>query len=345
MPGKDTKPTSKQARAAAGGLSIVVPLYNEANGLERLHERIVAVATRIKEKRGLPVEIVYVDDGSRDASFEVAQNLPPGPLDVQAIALSRNFGKEAALLAGLDHARLGAVMFMDGDGQHPPELIETLIARWLDDGYDVVYTAKAHRENEPLPRRLGVHWFYWLINFGQRQQIPEDAGDFRLLSPRAAAALRQMPERNRFFKGMSSWIGFRQVRVDYHPAERAYGASSWNVRSLIGLSIEGLTSFTVAPLRVASLFGVLFSITALVFGGWILLETLIYGKDVPGYPSIMVGIMVIGGVQLLVIGVLGEYIGKVLAELKGRPNYFVSERSLTKANTDAKPKTSARSKK
>lgn len=335
MPGKVVKASSRAARAPAGtGLSIVVPLFNEASGLARLHERIVGVAARIGAARGLPIEIVYVDDGSRDQTNIVAQNLPAGPLDLQLVTLSRNFGKEAALLAGLQHARLGAVLFMDGDGQHPPDLVETLVARWLDDGYDVVYTAKAHRTNESWLRRASVHWFYALLNFSQRQKIPEDAGDFRLLSPRAAAALRQMPERNRFFKGMSSWIGFRQVRVDYHPVERTHGATSWNVRRLIGLSIDGLTSFTVAPLRIASLFGLLFSVSALVFGGWILLQTLLLGRDVPGYPSIMVGVMVIGGVQLLVIGVLGEYIGKLLAEIKGRPVYFVAEHSL-KAAKDA----------
>ena len=139
-------------------------------------------------------------------------------LDVQVVSLSRNFGKEAALMAGLDHARRGAVLFMDGDGQHPPDLVEKLVGHWIDDGYDVVYTAKAHRDNESLLRRLAVHGFYALINWGARQKIPEDAGDFRLLSPRAAAALRQLPERNRFFKGLASWIGFRQIRVDYEPA-------------------------------------------------------------------------------------------------------------------------------
>jgi polyisoprenyl-phosphate glycosyltransferase len=212
-----------RARTAPGlrqslsqGLSIVVPLFNEAKGLASLHARILDVAGKLKAQRGLALEVVYVDDGSSDATSSIASALPAGPLDIQVVTLSRNFGKEAALLAGLDHARLGAVLFIDGDGQHPPSLIETLVARWLDDGYDVVYTAKAHRANEPRLRRIGVHWFYTLINWGQRQQIPEDAGDFRLLSPRAAAALRQMPERNRFFKGLSSWIGFRQVRVDYH---------------------------------------------------------------------------------------------------------------------------------
>ena len=332
MPGKTSKTATSKARARSpAGLSIVVPLYNEARNLERLHERIVAVAGRIKAARGMPIEVVYVDDGSRDATNSVAQDLPDGPLDIQLITLSRNFGKEAALLAGLDHARLGAVLFIDGDGQHPPELIETLVSRWLDDGYDVVYTAKANRMNESWLRRAGVHWFYALINLGQRQKIPEDAGDFRLLSPRAAAALRQMPERNRFFKGMSSWIGFRQARVDYEPAARAHGATSWTTRGLIGLSIEGLTSFTVAPLRVASLLGILLAIAALVFGVQILIETLVYGQDVPGYPSLFVGMMVLGSVQLIMIGVLGEYIGKLLSEIKARPVYFVAEQSLKPA--------------
>ena len=333
MPG----PSSK-ARAPDAGLSIVVPLYNEAIGLAALHQRIVAVAGGIKAKRGIAVEVVYVDDGSSDATHDVARALPAGPLDVQIVTLSRNFGKEAALLAGLDHARLGAVLFMDGDGQHPPDLIETLAARWLDDDYDVVFTAKAHRENEPWLRRAGVHWFYALINWGQRQQIPEDAGDFRLLSPRAAAALRQMPERNRFFKGLSSWIGFRQVRVDYTPAPRAHGATTWNATSLIGLSIEGLTSFTVAPLRVASLLGLLLATVALLFGIEILIETVLFGKDVPGYPSLVVSIMVIGGVQLVMIGVLGEYIGKLLSEIKARPVYFVAEHSVTAAKDEAETK-------
>ncbi len=294
------------------------------------------MARWLKVKRDLATEVIYVDDGSSDGTAEVARSLIADPLDVQVVTLSRNFGKEAALLAGLDHARLGAVLFMDGDGQHPPGLIDTLVARWLDDGYDVVYTAKANRENEPWLRRAGVHWFYGLINLGARQKIPEDAGDFRLLSPRAADALRQMPERSRFFKGLSSWIGFRQVRVDYEPARRAHGATTWNVWTLIGLSIEGLTSFTVAPLRVASVLGLLLAASALFFGVWTLLQTLLFGQDVPGYPSLIVGLMVIGGVQLLMIGVLGEYIGKLLSEIKARPVYFVAEHSLKNARAPAK---------
>src|ERR1700716_2875340 len=323
--------STSAATAAAQGLSIVVPLYNEAAGLALLHERLGALATALRQRYGLACEVVYVDDGSADATLSIARELAATALDVQVVSLSRNFGKEAALMAGLDHARRGAVMFMDGDGQHPPDLVEKLVGHWIDDGYDVVYTAKAHRDNEAAVRRLAVHGFYALINWGARQKIPEDAGDFRLLSPRAAAALRQLPERNRFFKGLASWIGFRQIRVDYEPAPRAHGTTTFSPGKLIGLSVEGLTSFSVAPLRFASLLGVLLASVAFLFGLSILWETWTTGKSVPGYPSLMVGLMTIGGVQLIMIGIVGEYIGKILSELKARPVYFVAEHSEKRA--------------
>ncbi len=338
--GRHNVATSKHRSPAGGagaGLSIVVPVYNEAAGLAQLHAWISTVAAALRDERGLACEIVYVDDGSRDASLDVAQGLQANAADVQVVSLSRNFGKEAALLAGLDHASRGAILFMDADGQHPPALIEKLVGHWLDGGYDVVYTAKAHRANEPTLLRLGVKGFYSLINWGARQKIPEDAGDFRLLSPRAAAALRQMPERNRFFKGLASWIGFRQFRVDYEPAARLHGRTSWSLRSLIGLSVEGLTSFSVAPLRLASLLGILLAAGALVFSVWILIEAFVYERTVPGYPSIIIGIMVIGGVQLLMIGVMGEYIGKVLSEIKRRPVYFVAEHTVKRTQDESSP--------
>src|SRR5258707_56475 len=332
----NTGPLARPRGRADAGLSIVVPVYNEAGNLPGLHARIVEVATALHKSRRLVTEVIYVDDGSRDDTLAVARGLSADALDVQVISLSRNFGKEAALLAGLDHARLGAVLFMDGDGQHPPTLVEKLVAHWLDEAYDVVYTAKAHRDNEPWLRRAGVKVFYALINWGARQKIPADAGDFRLLSPRAAAALKQLPERNRFFKGLASWIGFRQIRVDYEPAERIHGRTSWNLYSLIGLSIEGLTSFSVAPLRLASLLGLLLAGAAFIFGVQILIETFVFGESVPGYPSVIVGLMVLGGVQLIMIGIMGEYIGKILSELKARPVYFVAEHTLkTAENADA----------
>src|ERR1700752_2693344 len=322
-----SKLSTTAANAAAQGLSIVVPVYNEAAGLVALHERLAGLARSLQKRWPLGWEVIYVDDGSQDDTLKIARALPADALDVQVVSLSRNFGKEAALVAGLDHARRGAVLFMDGDGQHPPSLVEQLVSHWIDDGYDVVYTAKAHRDNESFLRRLAVHSFYALINWGARQKIPEDAGDFRLLSPRAAAALRELAERNRFFKGRASWIGFRQIRVDYEPAERAHGVTSFSPGRLIGLSIEGLTSFSVGPLRFASLLGVLLASAAFLFGLSILWETWMSGKSVPGYPSLVVGLMTIGGVQLIMIGIVGEYIGKILSELKARPIYFVAEHS------------------
>src|SRR4249919_2187464 len=316
------------------GMSIVVPVFNEGVGLAQFHARLAEVARGLRQQRGLATEVIYVDDGSRDDSLAVANTLPAEALDIQVVSLSRNFGKEAALMAGLDHARLGAVLFMDGDGQHPPSLVEKLVAHWIDDGYDVVYTAKAHRDNESFLRRLSVRGFYTLINWGARQKIPEDAGDFRLLSPRAVAALRQLPERNRFFKGLASWIGFRQIRVDYEPAPRTHGVTTFSFMRLLGLSIEGLTSFSVAPLRFASLLGILLASAAFLFGLSILWEVFTTGKQVPGYPSLVIGLMTIGGVQLIMIGIVGEYIGKILSELKARPIYFVAEHSQKNAEAD-----------
>src|SRR5262249_27884182 len=185
-----------------------------------------------------------------------------------------------------------------------------------------------HRENEPWLRRAAGKGFYAIINWGARQKIPADAGDFRLLSPRAAAALRQLPERNRFFKGPASLVGVRQIRVYYEAEKRVHGQTKWNIWALLGLSIEGLTSFSVAPLRLASLLGLLLAGAALVFGIQILIETFLFGESVPGYPSVVVGLMVLGGVQLIMIGIMGEYIGKILSELKARPVYFVAEHTL-----------------
>jgi glycosyltransferase involved in cell wall biosynthesis len=336
MLGSDVSSLSTDpATAAAQGLSIVVPVYNEAAGLASFHQRLAALAATLKQRHRLMSEVIYVDDGSADGTLGIARGLPASALDVQVVSLSRNFGKEAALMAGLDHARRGAVLFMDGDGQHPPDLVEKLVGYWINDSYDVVYTAKSNRDNESLLRRIAVHGFYALVNWGARQKIPEDAGDFRLLSPRAAAALRQLPERNRFFKGLATWIGFRQIRVDYEPAARAHGITSFSPARLVGLSIEGLTSFSVAPLRFASLLGLLLATGAFLFGLSILWETFSSGKSVPGYPSLVVGLMTIGGVQLIMIGIVGEYIGKILSELKGRPIYFVAEHSLKRAEVEA----------
>jgi glycosyltransferase involved in cell wall biosynthesis len=345
-PGTDQRNALRDRSAApsgaAAGLSIVVPAYNEAASLDRVHARLTEVAQKLAATRALACEVIYVDDGSADDTLAIARALPASALDVQVVSLSRNFGKEAALLAGLDHARLGAVLFIDGDGQHPPELIETLVSHWLDDDYDVVYTAKAHRDEESFVRRVAIKAFYALLNSDSHVQIPENAGDFRLLSPRAAMALRQMPERNRFFKGLASWIGFRQKRIDYEPAQRAQGRSSWGLRALIGLSLNGLTAFSVAPLRMATVFGLLLALIALIYGGKIIYETVAYGASVPGYPSLFVGVMVLGAVQLVMLGVVGEYIGKILYEIKARPVYFVAEHDVKLREQATKPQSDTR---
>ena len=316
-------------------LSIVVPLYNEASGIETFHRRLCGCAGQVAVARGLRVEIVYVDDGSRDDTAVRASQMPNLGVDVQVVALSRNFGKEAALMAGLDHARGDALLFMDGDGQHPPEMIETFVSLWRDEGYDVAYAVKADRLDEPKSRRLFVKSFYRLLNFGASTRIPEDAADFRLLSPRAVAALRRLPERNRFFKGLSNWIGFRQVAVPYRPDVRRFGNSSWSFWRLLGLSMEGLTSFSPAPLRIAAMAGAGLAGAALLYGFWITMEWLFWGIPVPGYPSLMVSIMVIGGMQLLVMGVMGEYVARILSEIKARPVYFVASHVLHSATPPA----------
>jgi len=340
--GDQTMTQARNAGQSAAGLSIVVPLFNEAASLPSLHARLIEVARRLGAARSLACEVVYVDDGSADETLSIARTLPATGLDMQVVSLSRNFGKEAALLAGLDHARRGAVLFMDGDGQHPPSLVDTLVGYWLDDGYDVVYTAKASRAGDSWPKRIGVRLFYKLLNSDGRVTIPENAGDFRLLSPRAARALRQMPERNRFFKGLATWIGFRQKRIDYEPAPRTDGKSSWGIRSLIGLSLDGLTAFSVAPLRMATVFGLILALIALIYGGKIVYETLVHGASVPGYPSLFVGVMVLGAVQLVMLGVLGEYVGKILYEIKARPVYFVAEHDVKARDDTSQSETGAR---
>ncbi|WP_432715769.1 glycosyltransferase family 2 protein [Xanthobacter autotrophicus] len=316
-------------------LSIVVPLYNEVEGLPFFHADLSAAAAAEARARGLAMEIVYVDDGSRDGTAALAASLPVLGIDVQVVALSRNFGKEAALMAGLDHARGDAVMFMDGDGQHPPEMIPTFLRLWKDEGYDVAYAVKADRSDEAASRRLFVRAFYKLLNFGAATPIPEDAADFRILSPRAAAALRRMPERNRFFKGLSSWIGFRQIAVPYRPAPRAHGSTSWSFLRLLGLSMEALTSFSPAPLRLAAAFGAVLAGLALFYGSWIVVERLVWGIPLPGYPSLVVGLMVIGGTQLLVMGLMGEYVARILSEIKARPVYYVADHVLNRAPAEA----------
>ena len=305
--------------------------------MPRLHETLASVARKLKDTRGLRCELVYVDDGSSDKTFAVASALPASGVDVQVISLSRNFGKEAALLAGLEHARHGAVLFIDGDGQHPPGLIDKLVGHWLDDGYDVVYTAKAHRENEsgcaPVRRESILH-------ADELPRAPQNSGGCRRFPPAVAARRRSLaadagaqPVSSKALRAGSA--SSRSASITSRPSART-ARPAGIMPSLIGLSIEGLTSFSVAPLRLASLLGLVLALVALIFGAAILYETVIYGKSVPGYPSLVVGLMVLGGVQLIMIGIVGEYIGKILSEQKARPVYFVAEQNLKTAESERK---------
>lgn len=232
-------------------------------------------------------------------------------------------------MAELDHVRRAAVLFIDGDGQHPSALVEQqLVSHWIVGGYDVAHTAKAHRDNGSLMRRLSVHSFYATINWGAQQKILEDAGDFRLPSLRTVASPRQLPELNRFFRRSASWIGFGQIPVDYEPVPRAHGVTTFSVMRLLGLSIEGLTLFSVTSLRIASLLGDDFGIgAAFLIGLSMIVDVWTTGKQVPGYASLVVGLMTLSRLQLIMIGTVGEFIGKILSELKARSIYFVTEHS------------------
>jgi len=311
--------------AAAQGLSIVVPAFNEAAGLARLHARLTALATTLKQRYGLACEVVYVDDGSTDGTLGIARGLPPGPLDVQVVSLSRNFGKEVALAAGLDHARGEAVVPIDADLQHPPEILTQLVARWRE-GHDVVIALRRDRATESWPRRITGDLFHRLFARLSAAPAPRGAGDFRLMARPVVDALKSMPERTRYMKGMYAWVGFRTATVDYDVAERAAGESRFGLVKLWRLALDGIVSFSALPLRMSSFLGALFALVALGYGAWLVARTLVHGVDVPGYASLMVVVLFLGGVQLLSLGVIGEYLGRVYDEVKARPLYVVRAR-------------------
>jgi glycosyltransferase involved in cell wall biosynthesis len=301
-------------------LSIVVPLYNEEAVLQAFHARLAAVLDRLQ----LESEIVYVNDGSTDASLAQLRALRRDDARVAVVDLSRNFGKEAALTAGLDHATGDAVVLIDCDLQDPPELIPELVRGWYD-GYDVVYAQRTAREGESLLKRATASLFYRLIRHATGIHLPPQAGDFRLLSRRAADAVRSLREQHRYMKGLYAWVGFPQLAVPYRRHARHAGTTKWSYRRLWNLAVEGFTSFTIAPLKVASYLGVTVAVLAFLYALRVIYKTLVYGDPVQGYPSLMVVILFLGGIQLLCLGVLGEYLGRMFNETKRRPLYFVNQ--------------------
>ena len=299
-------------------LSVVIPMHNEQEGLAALFDRLVPVL----EDLPLRYEIVCVNDGSRDDTLDHLLALRRRYRCLRVVDLSRNFGKEAALTAGLDHARGDAVVPIDADLQDPPELVQVFVQQWLD-GYDVVYGVRSSRPGDGVGKRLTAHLFYRLFNVLSDTTIPADTGDFRLMDRRVVVALRQLPERNRFSKGLFAWVGFRQIGVAYDHADRVAGRSKWRLWRLWNYAIDGITAFSTTPLRIWTYLGLAIAACAFAYALAIVAAVLIGGRDVPGYASLIVVVLFLGGIQLIGLGVIGEYIGRIYQETKARPTYLV----------------------
>jgi len=300
-------------------ISVIVPAYNEASVLPAFHQRAAAVFERLDAYRW---ELLFVNDGSRDATQSVIDGLCARDERVGSIQLSRNFGKEIAMTAGLDHARGDAVVVIDADLQDPPELMEEFVRHWQD-GFDVVYATRTERSGETWAKKSSASMFYRLMSRLSQVEIPRNTGDYRLMSRRAVDALLRLREQHRFMKGLFAWIGFPSRSVEYRRDPRAAGSTKFNYWKLWNFAVEGITSFSTAPLKMATYFGFVVALIAFAAGVWIIAKTLLWGDTVRGYPSLMVTMLFFGGVQLFFIGVLGEYLGRIFVETKGRPLYLV----------------------
>jgi glycosyltransferase involved in cell wall biosynthesis len=299
-------------------ISIVIPAYNESSALHELHQRL----THVVDGMSVSAEFVYVNDGSHDDTLQVIRAIRSHDPRVALVDLSRNFGKEIAMTAGLDHARGEAVILIDADLQDPPELIPELCRRWRE-GYDVVYATRVSREGESWLKKQTARLFYRAMERVGTTPIPRDTGDYRLLSRGAVDALTQLREQHRFMKGLFSWIGYRQTSVRYVRDARLAGDTKWNYWRLWNLAIEGFTSFTAAPLKISTYIGIGTAVVAFTYGLIIIGRTLLYGREVPGYASLIVVMLFLGGIQLVALGILGEYVGRTFNEVKQRPLYFV----------------------
>jgi len=294
-----------------------MPAFNEAENLPVVVAEVSRQLAALTERW----ELIVVDDGSRDHTTQVMLPFLVQP-GVRYLRLSRNFGKEAALTAGIDHAHGDAVLLMDADGQHPASLLPRMVDAWVQ-GADMVCAARSSRADESFAKRAGTWLFYRLVNANPSVQIPVDAGDFRLMDRKVVDALKSLPERNRFMKGMYAWVGFRTEIIDYLPSERMAGQSSFSLRSLARLAFTGITAFTNLPLRLWSALGALIALGALGFAAWIVVEHFVHGHDVPGWATLVTGMMLFSGMQLLSIGILGEYVGRIFDEVKQRPVYII----------------------
>ncbi len=315
-------PRMEPMPGAAPLVTVLAPVKDEQEAIGPFVRRVTAVLEALGEAQGW--EIVFVDDGSHDATLAAILAAHAADPRIRCVSLSRNFGKEAALSAGLDHAAGQVVVPLDVDLQDPPEVIGTMLARWRE-GFDVVYGVRRNRLTDTLPKRLTADLYYRAHNWLSTDKIPEHAGDFRLLDRRVVDVIRRMPERNRFMKGLFAWAGFRQTAVEYDRVPRDVGTTKFNYWKLWTLALDGITSGSTVPLRVWSYLGAMVAVFGLLYAVYLGVRTVLLGGDVPGYPSLMVAILFFGGVQLISLGVLGEYVGRILVETKGRPIYIVRE--------------------
>ena len=311
-------------------LTILIAVYNEAQALPVLHPRIMKTLDDVQLQHA---DILYVDDGSTDDSWTVLTALANGDRRVKLLRLSRNFGKETALTAGLDHIESGAVFILDADGQDPPELLPAFIQK-LQQGYDNIYGMRTQRSGESVFKRGTAHLFYRVMQRLSKTPIPQDTGDFRLLSSRHVQSLKQMRERNRFMKGLFGWVGYNSVAIPYERQRRAAGKSKFNYWRLWNFALDGITSFSSAPLRLATYLGLITALVAFIYAVWIVGKALLLGDPVAGWPTMMTVILFLGGVQLVALGMIGEYLGRLYEESKQRPLYFVDQWLKNEENKD-----------
>ena len=301
-------------------ISVVVPLYNEQENIDALFRRLLAVL----EALNTSYEVICVNDGSRDNTLknlvEYHQRYP----QIKVVNLSRNFGKDIAMSAGIDYSQGMAVIPIDADLQDPPELIAEMIEKWHE-GYDVVYASRRVRIGESWFKRFSAEGFYQVINKLSRVSIPPNTGDFRLIDRRVVESIKKMPERQRFMKGIFAWVGYKQTSILFDREPRYQGQTKWNYWKLWNFAIDGITSFSFLPLKVWTYVGLIIALVSLVYASFLILRTIIFGIDVPGYASLMVAVLFLGGIQLLTLGIIGEYIGRVYEEVKGRPLYLVRD--------------------
>jgi glycosyltransferase involved in cell wall biosynthesis len=313
-------------------ITVITPVFNEASGLDEFHVRL----TEALDKTGLAWSILYVDDGSTDNTHQVLAGLAQQSR-VGVLSLARNFGKESALIAGLDHCDADLVLMMDADLQHPPSLIPEMLERCAQ-GADMVSAVRSSRSDQALDKRLGAGFFYWLMGRMSDTDLPPDSSDFRLVNRQVADAFRSLRETHRFSKGLFAWLGFRQETIAYEPDPRFEGHSKWSTAKLVRFGLEGLTSFSIAPLKLATVLGFFVALGAFSFGLFIIVKTLLFGNPVPGFPTLIVVVLFMAGLQLLAIGMIGEYVGRIYQQAKHRPLYVVRGfRSVTPAAKDPKP--------